>query len=482
MEAVRDKALVIGAAVVACLGCALWLFAIGLLVQQLATVGSPPRVAAWDGPPEEDNLPLRAFLFEDEAWLLRDAPDRNVVVHLDLARGRAETGWDLAEFGPRSLRVEGAARREDGAITLVIEHRGLSAITLTRDRDVLSHGAARIDSLVGVIGVQWVGTTLRAALGDGRQVSWRDGVVDVQPIAGCPQGDGHGRDTWLEAARWSDAGWDVLVWESPDRWRWTHGDTNARPEWAATYGGLSLRHEPFETPIHVGAPELGAPPNAEVRARDEPGRALRWLGEHRWENASASGGFWDWCLPRGARWVCVSHAAFEHETRLFDDQGHDRTTSIHGHFSPADPVIVEAEAGGFWVLDLSNTSEDGRIYYRLNDDLSRADPLSFGERYARARPRTREQAREWQATSGPSAMIWPEGDVGFAVAMFLGTVALPLELFSFPIALVVLALLAATLRVKSRRGAALLALATVGGQLVFALLAFSSFIELLEYV
>ena len=481
MDVARHKALTVGAASVAGLACVLWLITLGLFARQLVSVGSPPRIARWEGPPEDDGLPQRAFLFEDEVWSIRHAPDRPVAVRIDLTRGVAQTGWDLDAFGPGSLRVEGVARRDDGALTLLIEHRGLRAITLTREREVVDHGAARIDTLVGVIGARWVGATLQVALGDGRRVSFRDGVAEVQPIHDAPSVDWRTRDTWLAAARWSDAGWDVLVWQAPDRWRWTHESTRARPEWAATHGGLSLRHAPFDTPVHVGPPELGAPPSTEVQPRAEPGRALRWLGEGRWENASAAGGFWDWCLPRGAHWVCVSHASFEHETRLLDGEGHDGSGSIHGRFSPADPVIVYAREGGFWVLDLSNTSEDGRIYYRLNDDLSRADPLSWSERYRRARPRTREEARAWQATSGPSMMIWPESDTALAVTMFLGTIELPIELFTFPIALAAFAICALTLRVRARV-AAWLAIATFGLQLGLALLCLPGFLAILPLV
>jgi hypothetical protein len=481
MDVARHKALTVGAASVAGLACVLWLIALGLLVRQLVNVGSPPRIASWEGPIEDDNLPEDAFLFEDEVWSIRDAPDRPTVVRIDLARGVAQTGWDLTPFGPDSLRVEGVARRDDGALTLVIQRRGLRAITLTREREVVDHGTARIDTLVGVIGVRWVGATLHVALGDGRDVSFREGAADVQPIEGSPRVDWRTRDRWLAAARWSDTGWDVLVWEAPDRWRWTRGDTRARPEWAATYGGLSVRHRPFDAPIHVGPPELGPPPNAEVHVRAEPGRALRWLGEDRWENGSAAGGFWDWCLPRGARWVCVSHDAFEHETRLFDDEGHDGSASIHGRFSPADPVIVHATEGGFWVLDLSNTSEDGRIYYRLNDDLSRADPLSWSERYRRARPRTHEEARAWQATSGPSVMAWSESETVFAVTMFLATIELPIEVFTFPIAMIAFLIAASTMRVRGR-GAAFLALAFFGAQLGLALLSLPGFLQILPLV
>ncbi|MBN8611107.1 MAG: hypothetical protein J0L92_11010 [Deltaproteobacteria bacterium] len=476
-----SRALTIAAVVVSCLALGVWLLALGLLVRQLDTVGSPPRIATWDGPPEDDNLPQRAFLFEDEAWLLRDGSDRSVMVRVDLPRGVAETGWDLSPFGPRSLEVQGIARREDGWITLVIEHRGLTAITLTREREVLSHGTAPVDTTVGVLGVRWVGSTLHAALGNGTRVSWRDGHASIAPIAGSPQPDWRTRDTWLAAARWTDLGWGVLVWESPDRWRWTLGDSDAHGEWAATYGGVGHRFAPFHTPVHVGSPGLGAPPNDEVRARDEPGRALRWIGEGRWENASASGGFWDWCLPRGDRWICVSHDAMAHHTEIFDEEGHRASHAVHDRFAPADPVIVEASGGGFWVLDLSNTSEDGRIYYRLTDELERADALSWRERYERARPRTHEQARMWQATSGPSAMIWPANDTAFAIAFFLATIELPISLFSFPIAIVVFPIAALALRVE-RRGAAVLALSVFGAQLVLALLAMTGFVSLLRFV
>ncbi len=480
-SASRTRALVISVVFVAGLALAVWLLAIGLLVVQLDSVGSPPRIAAWDGPAEDDNLPIGAFLFDDEAWLLRDGSDRPVVVRIDLPRGVAETGWDLSSFGSQSLEVQGIARRGDGALTLVIEHRGLTAITLTREREVVSHGIARVDTTVGVIGVRWVGETLHAALGNGGHVSWRDGSARVAPIAGSPQPDWRTRDTWLAAARWTDTGWDVLVWERPDRWRWTRGGSDATPGWAATYGGIGHRFAPFDMPIHVGAPGLGPPPTDQLRARDEPGREHRWIGDGLWESATASGGFWDWCLPRGVRWICVSHDAMGHHTTLFDDDGQETHRAVHDRFSPADPVTVEASDGGFWVLDLSNTSEDGRIFYRLGDDLTRTDPLSWSERYRRARPRTRDEARAWQATSGPSAMIWPEDDTAFAITMFLGTIELPIALFSFPIAMIAFALGCVALRV-GRRGAAILAMAVFGPQLLLAMLTLPGFVQLLEYV
>lgn len=481
-SAPRSQALTVGGVAAACLACAVWLIALGLFVHQLETVGSPPRVASWEGPAEDDNLPVAAFLFEDVAWLVRDAPDRSIVVRVDLARGVAETGWDLSALGADGPDIEGVAQREDGGLTLLLEHHGLTAITLTRDREVVSHGTAQLDTLVGVIGVAWVGDTLHAALGSGQSVSWRDGVArGVAPIEGSPRVDWRARDTWLAAARWTDAGWDVLVWDRPDRWRWTRGGDDAGPDWAASHGGLSHRFAPFDGPVHVGPPELGPPPHPEVRARLEPGRALRAMGGGRWESASAAGGFWDWCLPRGDRWVCVSHDAVGHRTELFDEDGHDGSRSVHDRFAPADPVIVEASGGGFWVLDLSNTAEDGRIYYRLNDDLTRADPLGWHERYRRARPRTREDARVWQATSGPSAMIWPEDETLLAISLFLGTIELPTAIFAFPIALLAFALAAAALRV-GRRGAALLALAIFGGELLLALLTLPGFVHLLRLV
>lgn len=477
-----SRALTIAAVVVASLALAVWLLSLSLFVRQLDTVGSPPRIATWDGPPESDNLPHRAFLFEDEAWLLRDAADRPVVVRIDLPRGVAETGWDLSPYGPRSLRIEGVARRDDGALTLVIAHGGdLSAISLTREREVVDHGAARGDSNVGVIGVRWVGSTLRAVLANGQDVAWRPRGVEVGTVEDCPPVDPHDRNTFLAAARWTEAGWDVLVWERPDRWRWTRSSEHASPAWAARYGGVSHRFAPFDEPVPVGPPGLGAPPNPELHVRDEPGSVLRAVGDGQWESARAAGGFWDWCLPRGDRWICVSHDAMAHHTEIFDEEGHEASHAVHDRFSPADPVIVEASGGGFWVLDLSNTSEDGRIYYRLTDQLERADPLSWRERYERARPRTREQAHEWQATSGPSAMIWPEDDTAFAIAFFLGTIELPIALFSFPIAIVVFAISALTLRVQ-RRGAAVLALSVFGPQLALALLVMAGFVNLLRFV
>lgn len=483
--AARARALTIAGAAVAGLACALWLLCLGLFAHHVTTIGSPPRVASWDGPPEDDNLPGRAFLAEDEAWLLRSGSEGSVLVRVDLARGAAETGWDLSPLGERSARVEGVALRDDGALTLIVARRGLSAFTFTRDRRVVAHGSASVDPYVGVLGVIWVGDTLRAALANGQELRWREGDVAVLPIDGCPAVTRE-RDVWLAAARWQDAsgagaGWDVLVWERPDRWRWTRDTRAAEPTWAARFGGVSLRHPPFDERVPVGPPSLGPPPNPEVRARSEPGSSLRSVGPGRWEDATAAGGFWDWCLPRGAHWVCVSHAAFEHRTHLFDDQGHDGSRAVHERFAPADPVIVEASGGGFWVLDLSNTSEDGRIFYRLNDDLTRADPLGWLERYRRARPTTEAEARVWQATSGPSArMVYDDDGLG-AVLRFLATVELPFAFFAFPIALLAFVLAALALRVQ-RRGAALLALGIFGGQLLLALLTLPGFLHLLSLV
>lgn len=478
-DAPASRALTKGLVAVAALGGVVWLLALGLFAHHVATVGSPPRVAAWDGPAEDENLPVAAFLAEDEAWLLRQAVDRPLVVRVDLARGVAETGWDLSMLGPETPRLEGVARRDDGALTLVVMHHGLVALTLQRDRSVQRHGSVRLDPSVAVIGVVWVGETLHAALSDGRSVAWRDGSAAIEPIAGCPPIE-HPRDLWLAAARWTAGGWDVLLWERPGRWRWTLGGTGA-PAWAASYGGLSHRFAPFDEPVHVGAPGLGPPPSDEVRPRLEPGSALRATGAGTWENASAAGGFWDWCLPHGERWLCVSHDATSHRTELFDGEGHRTRVAVHERFAPADPVVVDASGGGVWVLDLSNTSEDGRIYYRLTGELARADALDARERYERARPRTRAEARAWQATSGPSAMFLPTSPEASALGLFFLTVALPISLFSYPAALLVVALTAAALRLAGR-GAARAVLVLLGLQLLLALVTLPRFVHLLAYV
>ena len=497
----------------------MWLAAAALFVHQVSTEGSPPRIAQWDGPVEDGNLPSAAFLFEDEAWLIRSAridgvesqddaetPDhRLVVVHIDLPSGRAETGWDLLPIlGGRSTELRGVARRADGGITLLLRDRpGLRAVSLLRDRGVVDHGALEVASDTHTLGVIWDGDQLRAALDDGSAITWGDGSPTLERIEGVPGVDEADLDPnlppWvralrlssaraalarrqaLAAARWTARGWDVLVWEAPNQWRWTLSrDEAAAPETGARYGALGSRHTAFDERVASWPLGLGEPPNREVRTNYSAPRIVRASGEGIWENAAPAGGFWDWCLPHPERWVCVSHAPLEHRTRIFDGDA-NRSSEVHGRFSPADPVLVEASGGGFWILDVSHTSADGRIYYRLNDDLTRADPMSWSERYRHARPRTREEARAWQATSGPSAMMVMDNDTGESIHLFFATLALPVQLFGFPAATLLFLLFALALR-RPPFTAALISILLFGIVLGVQLVMATGYLRLLSYV
>lgn len=451
---------------------ALWLSAVSVFVRQVSSAGSPPRVAQWDGPIEDANLPEAAFLFEDEAWLIRFASlddfdaefealtlgrewdHRLVVVHIDLPHGIAETGWDLMPIlGGRRVELRGVARRADGGISLLLAdgRLGLRAISLLSDRRAVDHGTVAVPSHAGVLGVRWAEGRLRAALRDGHAASWGEGPATLEIIEGCPQVDEFARDRQPVAARWTEQGWDVLVWDAPNQWRWTlSGESPARPQSGLEYGALGLRSQPFDELISPWPSGLGEPIDPEVRTRSSTRNILRATGEGTWENAAAAGGFWDWCLPGATKWVCVSHAPFEHRTRIFDGEGHDRTSELHPRFGPADPVVVESAASGFWVLDVSHTSAEGRIYYRLNDDLTRADPMRWGERYRRARPRTHEEALVWQATSGPSLMVLMDGDAAESIWLWIATLELPVELFGFPASVVLFGLLGLALRFRPR--------------------------------
>lgn len=363
---------------------------------------SPPRVLRWSDPsPVDRGLHDQLVVDGDGAWLFAalQGPEGRVgteVRYLDLAAGVVRLDWTLP---PGRLVLE-AVVPDAGDLLVVLAGDGLRAARLQRAGGVVDLG--RLEGRGSPAAAVKVGDGLEVLTEGGRALAFRpNGAEDRGQVAPPPDVFRSGE---VAAATWAD-GWQVGVWRRDGRSYSVLPLTPGAPAPAAPvdrvpFGAIGVsRLTGPELPL----PTPPAPLPTGVRGGSH--RALRVVGDHV-ERLPLWGGFWHWCMEAGPGVICLEHDPLEDTTGWTHSGGARSTSTVHPRWSPADPLLLPASSGGWWLLDHSHVALDGRIYLRLDEDLRRLDPLSPWERLRRVSPQTHDEVRALMATGGPRAVVW----------------------------------------------------------------------------